>query len=188
MVHQRRRQSAASSLSRRFTPLGRNNHALRSRECGVSWAAHLPWTLLGLRAAPKEDSGISSAELVYGSPIKLPAQPCMAGSHVPEGSATPPAVAAPLPTRLQKQPTAAAIPVELQGATHVYVRRGNVAHALSPPYDGPYVVRRRRPKSFDIFIGGKLETISVDRLKLHKGCSSQVVVASPPRRGRPRKI
>ncbi len=37
--------------------------ALRARECGAEWAAHLPWALLGLRAAPKEDSAISSAEL-----------------------------------------------------------------------------------------------------------------------------
>jgi hypothetical protein len=29
------------------------------------WPAYLPWVMLGLRAAPSEDSGISTAELVY---------------------------------------------------------------------------------------------------------------------------
>jgi transposase InsO family protein len=41
--------------------------ALRSRLAGVLWPQHLPWVLLGLREAPKEDSGISSAELTYGA-------------------------------------------------------------------------------------------------------------------------
>jgi hypothetical protein len=40
--------------------------SLRSRLAGVHWPQHLPWVLLGLRAAPKEDSGTSSAELVHG--------------------------------------------------------------------------------------------------------------------------
>jgi hypothetical protein len=35
---------------------------LRCHNCGADWAAHLPWVLMGLRAAPKEDSGLSSAE------------------------------------------------------------------------------------------------------------------------------
>ena len=35
---------------------------------------HLPWVLLGFRAAPKEDSGISSAEVLYGVPLTLPGQ------------------------------------------------------------------------------------------------------------------
>jgi len=29
-----------------------------------AWPQHLPWALLGLRAAPKEDGGLPSAELV----------------------------------------------------------------------------------------------------------------------------
>ena len=48
--------------------------ALRSRLAGVLWPQHLPWVLLGLRVAPKEDSGISSAELTYGAPLSLPGQ------------------------------------------------------------------------------------------------------------------
>jgi hypothetical protein len=48
--------------------------SLRSRLAGVYWPQHLPWVLLGLRAAPKEDSGTSSAELVLGAPLTLPGQ------------------------------------------------------------------------------------------------------------------
>ncbi len=48
--------------------------ALRVRLAGPSWPEHVPWVLLGLRAAPKEDSAVSSAELVFGSPLILPGE------------------------------------------------------------------------------------------------------------------
>jgi transposase InsO family protein len=46
--------------------------SLRARLAGSDWPLHLPWVMLGLRAAPREDSGVSSAELVYGAPLTLP--------------------------------------------------------------------------------------------------------------------
>jgi hypothetical protein len=58
---------------------------LRCHNCGADWAAHLPWVLMGLRAAPKEDSGLSSAELVYGQALRLPGQPTLSTSPVTEG-------------------------------------------------------------------------------------------------------
>ena len=45
--------------------------ALRSRLTGDNWPSHLPWNLLGLWAAPKEDSNILLTELVYGFPLIL---------------------------------------------------------------------------------------------------------------------
>ena len=41
---------------------------------GADWPSHLPWVLLGLLTAPKEDSSISSAELLYDAPLVLPGQ------------------------------------------------------------------------------------------------------------------
>jgi cleavage and polyadenylation specificity factor subunit 1 len=161
--------------------------ALRSRECGINWAAHLPWVLMGLRAAPKDDSGISSVELVYGQELRLLGQPTLSTAPVTEGAATPPAVRPALPTRLTGDLNETGrVPAQLEGATHVYVLNGAKSSPLSPPYSGPYVVRRRGPKSFDIFIGGRLETISVDRLKLHRG-HAVPVPAAPPVRGRPKR-
>jgi hypothetical protein len=46
--------------------------ALRSRLAGPQWPEHLPWLLMGLRAAPKEESALSSTELVFGAPLTLP--------------------------------------------------------------------------------------------------------------------
>ncbi|XP_054717281.1 protein NYNRIN-like [Uloborus diversus] len=39
-----------------------------------SWVDALPLVLLGLRSALKEDIGYSSAELLYGSPLRLPGE------------------------------------------------------------------------------------------------------------------
>ena len=48
--------------------------SLKSRECGQAWLDHLLWTLLGIRAVPKEDSGVSTAEAVFGAPLTIPSQ------------------------------------------------------------------------------------------------------------------
>jgi transposase InsO family protein len=48
--------------------------SLRARQCGTAWAEHVPWVLLGLRGAPKEETGVSAAEKVYGMQLVLPSQ------------------------------------------------------------------------------------------------------------------
>ncbi len=48
--------------------------ALRTRGANASWTAELPWVLLGLRLQPREDSNISPAQAVYGTPLVLPNQ------------------------------------------------------------------------------------------------------------------
>jgi hypothetical protein len=41
---------------------------------GVTWVQDLAWVLLGLHAAPKEDSSVALAELVFGGQLVLPGQ------------------------------------------------------------------------------------------------------------------
>jgi hypothetical protein len=48
--------------------------ALRSRAAAADWHDHLPWVLLGIRTAFREDSEFSPAEAVYGSQLVLPGQ------------------------------------------------------------------------------------------------------------------
>jgi hypothetical protein len=48
--------------------------AFRARLAGSDWPLHLPWVLMGLRAAPTEDTGVSAAEIVFGPPLVLPGQ------------------------------------------------------------------------------------------------------------------
>ena len=128
---------------------------------------------------------MSSAELVYGSPLTLPGEflstPEPPAEDFLESLHKTPPIA--LPTRpLTYAQAAAAVPEALQSASHVYVRRGNKSH--SPPltqlYQGPYAVRRRGPKSFDLEVGGKIETITVDRLKPHVGKSAVTATTPAP--------
>jgi hypothetical protein len=72
----------------------------------------------------------------------------------------------------------------LRQAEFVYIRKGNVLGPFQAPYSGPFKVIDRREKVFDIQIGGKVDSISVDRLKPHMG-AAPVSPASPPARGRP---
>ncbi len=48
--------------------------AFRARLAGPDWHLHLPWVLMGLRAAPTEDTGVSAAEIVFGALLVLPGQ------------------------------------------------------------------------------------------------------------------
>ena len=155
--------------------------ALRARNCGAAWAEHIPWALLGLRAAPKDDSAVSSAESVYGTPLALPGQ-----ANVPELlTVNLPHVSPPTIIPARQRPHAEAVPPSslLQAATHVYVRRGAIGGPFKQSYDGPFLVISRTDKVFKIQMGQKVETVSADRLKPHLGASPEVV--EPPRRGRP---
>ncbi len=161
--------------------------SLRARLAGVQWVEHLPWVLLGLRAQPKEDSNMSSAELVYGTPLTLPGE--FLGT--PEASAQ--EIADQIRSEVNSfnlvhQPliadSSASVLEALQVATHVYVLRGGVIPTLAPRYQGPYLVLEKGPKSFRLAIGAREEVVSVDRLKPHTG-DTPVTTAQPPRRGRP---
>ena len=46
--------------------------AVRACLSGPGWTRDIPWVLLGIRTAPKEDLVCSSAELVYGHPLTVP--------------------------------------------------------------------------------------------------------------------
>jgi transposase InsO family protein len=162
--------------------------SLRSRLAGNQWPEHLPWVLLGLRAAPKEDTSTSSAELVFGSPLVLPGQLLTAAERpvsefVRKLRDTSPLAARPL-TYAQ---AAAAVPKSLMAASYVYVRRGGTTPPLTPLYQGPFLVKQSGPKFFKLLIGSREESVSVDRLKPHLG-EAPVSPAAPRQRGRPRVV
>ena len=152
--------------------------ALQARECGAGWEEHLPWVLLGLRAAPKEVSGVSSAEAVYGTPVALPGQAQTEGGL---------AVTPPPPVIPARQLSYAEVTKEghsiLEGVEYVYVRRGPVGGGLQAAYSGPYRVLGHAGKVYELQVGERVEKVAADRLKPHLG--SAPAVARPPPRGRP---
>jgi transposase InsO family protein len=158
--------------------------ALKARLAGPDWPHHLPWVLLGLRAAPREDSGLSAAELVFGAPLNLPAA-VVSGDKPPEAIVEEMASFLPCVAPLQLPPPSPPS-AALMKAAYVYVRSPPAAPSLSPAYRGPYRVVERGPKSFQIAIGTRLDRVSVDRLKPHHGGAA--TAAEPPKRGRPRLL
>ena len=158
--------------------------ALRARGSKAAWLEHLPWALLGIRAAPKEEAGISSSEAVYGTPLAVPNQALrLVGQQAvcqEEKERPPPLI------ELRQRSYAEAVAGRksiLEGASHVYVRRGAVGSPLAETYSGPYEVLRRREKTVLLRLGQREEWVSADRLKPHLGTSATAV--EPPRRGRP---
>ena len=153
--------------------------SLKARDCGSAWLDHLPWVLLGLRAAPKEDSAVSSAEAVFGSTLTIPSQAQeIVSGHLP--SADPPLIS--LRQRSYAE-VASGHNSLLDGATHVYIRRGAMGGPFSSSYSGPYRVLQREKKILLLQLGDRQEWVSADRLKPHAGGAP--VEALPPKRGRP---
>lgn len=135
------------------------------------WSEVLPSILLGLRAAIKEETNHSVAEMVYGTNIRLP------GEFF--NSALLPVVSHPdtFVTELKNQ-LAELKPVtrkvtqknifvhkDLKNCSHVFVRIDRVKKALEPPYEGPFKVLKKEEKYFKIEIKNREVNISIDRLK-----------------------
>ncbi len=147
---------------------GQLKAALRARLAGSRWPEHLPWVLLG--PAPKEDSGVSAAERVCGAALALPAE-FLSAEEPPAAEFLQKLQQVEIPaTRPLSYAEAAAKPAAaLLQASHVYVRRGGTLPPLTPLYVGPYEVLERADKHFRLAVGGREETVSIDRLKPNLG-------------------
>ena len=168
--------------------------SLKCRLSGPNWIDELPWVLLGLRTAPKEDLRSSSAELVYGSPLTVPgdffpdSSPRSAPQHLKQqrdrvGNLRP------IPTTTHGgENITPHVPSALNQAKFVFVRHDARRTPLQTPYDGPFEVIERTPKYFTLQIGNLKDNISIDRLKpAYLDQSQPPQVAQPPLRGRPPK-
>ncbi|XP_011258800.2 uncharacterized protein LOC105252873 [Camponotus floridanus] len=105
----------------------------------IEWIDVLPTVLLGLRASVKEDLKTSAAELVYGTPIRLPGE-----FFIDEDPPEDPQIF------IEK----------LRERMHA------VKRPLDYPYEGPYeIVERLSDRVFKLNIKGEQVTISTERLK-----------------------
>ena len=146
--------------------------ALRAQPPSSPWMESLPLVLLGIRTAIKEDLRFSTAELVYGTTLRLP------GEFITPSSSSIPLDYNDYITRLRCFMTnLKATPPRTPGicpsfvspaltkASHVFVRRDSVKRPLQRPYDGPYKVLQRTGKYYTLDINGTHDTVSIDRLK-----------------------
>ncbi|KAJ8399524.1 hypothetical protein AAFF_G00409350 [Aldrovandia affinis] len=116
--------------------------ALRASLKDGNWLDKLPWVMLGLRTAPKEDLQSSSAELVYGQPLRVPGE-FMPNTTDPWSAAAQRAslldsarVFAPVPTTQHGVPTSQ-VPPGLRSAGYVFIRHNAHRGPLQPPVRRP---------------------------------------------------
>lgn len=164
--------------------------ALRARLSGPDWVNELPWVLLGIRTAPKEDLDTSSAELVYGAPLTVPGD-FVAQQQRHSNQQTHLRQLRDVVRGFEPVPTCAhgitptSVPPSLETSRFVFVRRDAHRTPLQKPYEGPFKVLQHGPKFFKIEMGDRQETISIDRLKpAHLDVDKPVRLAHPPARGR----
>lgn len=137
----------------------------------VHWTEALPMILLALRSAIREDLKASPTLLVYGSPLRLPGE-LFYGTTLPK---TPQAefvqilmnhIAQLRPVQTTRHSSYSIfVNKDLKTCSHVFLRTDRVKRSLEAPYQGPYEVVRRTDKNFDIMIGQRKATVSIDRLK-----------------------
>ena len=165
--------------------------SLRAALTDGDWVDRLPWVMLGLRTAVRSDLQASAAELVFGQTLRVP------GEFVP--NATEPWSAAQYLKNIRSDvtpfvptPTSAHctqlnyIPSDLCDAPFVFVRHDAHRGPLRPPYDGPFRVVNHGQKCFVLDMGGRQESVSIDRLKpAHLDSNKEPELMLPPRRGRP---
>jgi hypothetical protein len=122
-----------------------------------SWTESLPLVLLGIRSAFKEDLQTSSAELVFGEPLRLPGyffSPSSKGTtDVTDFSARLRSIV----QNLQPVPTSwhgrkkSFVFKDLATASHVFLRDDTVRGSLQAAYTGPYLILKKEQKVYKIF-------------------------------------
>ena len=158
--------------------------SLCARCTGLDWSDHLPWVMLGLRAAARKDTVILPSQAVFGSTVCLSVQlsleseldlygflqkmkATLSGSEI---------VNSRFNTAANQIP-ATVLPQPLLEASHVLVRRDGHVPPLVLLYNGPYTVLRRSLRTFTILMGDREEVVYTSHLK---PCHTPIVVPVLP--------
>ncbi|VDP19598.1 unnamed protein product [Schistosoma margrebowiei] len=143
--------------------------ALRAHENG-NWDETLPLVLLGVRTSLKADIQCSAAELVYGTTLRLlgefftpRSRPNFGKSDYVHRLSAFMQTLSPVSTRIQHRQVA--LPRELSTYTRVFIRVDSVRKPLQQPYEGSFHVIARHEKTFKADRYGRVEIVSIDRLK-----------------------
>ena len=146
--------------------------AIMAHESPNPWTITLPAVLLGVRSAVKERLGRSAAEMIYGTTLRLPGEftkqyTVDANTDLENYSDKLRVAMSHLclcPPRDTQQHNIFQFK-EIATCTHVFLRRIAIAPPLTAPYDGPYKVVARSGRVMKILVKGKVETVSLDRVK-----------------------
>lgn len=143
--------------------------AIKAHE-NSKWTETLPVILLGIRSALKEDIGASSAELVFGTTLRLPAdiftesKPSLPDNDFITQLKDKMNKLKPTPTSKHSEPKFF-VHKDLKTCSHVMLRLDHVKPALTQPFTGPHKVLARKSKTFIIDLKGTPTPVTIDRLK-----------------------
>ena len=140
-----------------------------------SWSRALPWVLLGLRSAPRPDTAASAAEIVFGTPLRIPGL-CFQDEQSPPRSAAAQldqvrsnvASFTPRILDLRKFKDSPFVAKALRTASFVYVRDDRLGKpSLAPRYSGPFLVKEKcwDSNTFLVDMGKRTDSVSISRLK-----------------------
>jgi transposase InsO family protein len=134
------------------------------------WVDELPTVMLGLRAAPRSDTGVSAAQLAYGKTIRLPGE-FYDEVKVNDSDSEYLQKLRDSISNLKPRPTSHSnsrslfVHNDLKNCQYVFLRNDVLRKSLQPPYDGPYKVISRKDKTFVIQLENRETIVSIDRLK-----------------------
>ena len=152
--------------------------AIMAHKSPNPWTITLPAVLLGVRSAVKERLGRSAAEMIYGTTLRLLGEftkqyTVDANTDLENYSDKLRMAMSRLrlcPPRDTEQHNIFQFK-EIATCTHIFLRRIAIAPPLTAPYDGPYKVVARSGRVMKILVKGKVETVSLDRVKpAHPEC------------------
>ena len=127
----------------------------RSTNAQADWLRLLPFVLLGLNNSVSEDSGVSSAQAVYGRLLNIPN--CMFQQQQSP-------ICTPLERQYQQNPSY--VPKQLASSDYVWLRQERATN-LQRPYQGPYKILQRNfaNNTFLVDVGHSSQWINLHRLK-----------------------
>ena len=143
---------------------------LKAKLKNNNWVDLLPLVLLGLRTAPKEDLHCSSAELVYGTTLRLSGELfdqqtkyTDQDDYIKELRETFKIIRPTQTSCHGNKP--GKFPTLLTTCDFIFIRNDAHRSPFQKVYDGPYRVIERKDKYFVVEKNGKKDSITVDRLK-----------------------
>jgi hypothetical protein len=135
------------------------------------WSRALSTVLLGLRVHVRLDTGMSPAEFVYGTTLRIPGELVLPEDFTPNPHAF-------MEEFREYMRKVKPVPVEhkykkrafcfknLNSCSHVFLRVGATKKALERPYTGPHrIIKRVSDRIFDIDVNGTKRSVSVENLK-----------------------
>ncbi|GFS97524.1 retrovirus-related Pol polyprotein from transposon 412 [Nephila pilipes] len=133
----------------------------------AQWTIVLPTILMGFRSTWKEDLQTTTAEVIYGAPIRLPGEiPSKLSADPVTFGKTQGVNAASL--TIDEPPSGhhtIFVSKDLATCNHVFLRTDSLKKGLQPLYEGPYKVVNRTEKVFRILRHGNEVSVNIDRLK-----------------------